>query len=174
MKRIRIVIIAALLSAPASAPAQTASPRSFAGGTPDRMPFDIPYGEPIRLARARELLAAAEAVAGRRGWKEAIAVVDPAGELVAFGRMDDTQYSAVTIAQNKARTAARFRRDTRIFYDRYESGHPDAATLDPQLTASPGGLPLVENGRLIGAIGCSGGTGDQDDLVCHAALALLR
>lgn len=145
-----------------------------ASGVPDKMPFDIPYGAPIPLAHARQLLAAAEAEAARRGWKEAIAVVDPHGELVAFARMDDTQFSATVIAQNKARTAARFRRDTRIFFDRYGAGHPDAGTLDPQLTASPGGLPLIEGGKLIGAIGCSGATGDQDDLVCKAATALPR
>lgn len=156
------------------AAAQTPALPSPAGGTPDRMPYDIPYGAPIPLARARELLAKAEAEATRRGWKEAIAVVDPHGELVAFARMDGTQYSATTIAPNKARTAARFRRDTRIFYERYQTGHPDAATLDPLLTASPGGLPLVENGMLVGAIGCSGGTGDQDDLICKAVLALLK
>ena len=167
----RLTLLLAVLIAPL--PASAAGPGS-AGGTPDTMPFDIPYGAPIQLSEARRLLSAAEAEAARRNWKEALAVVDPNGELVAFARMDGTQYSATTIAQNKARTAARLRRDTRIFYDRYETGHPDAATLDPQLTASPGGLPLVENGTLIGAIGCSGGTGDQDDLVCQTALALLK
>jgi uncharacterized protein GlcG (DUF336 family) len=140
-----------------------------AGGTPDKQPFDIPYGEPITLARARDVLAAAEAEAIRRHWKMAIAVVDSSGELVHFAKMDGVQLASIAISQNKARTAARFRRETRVFYELYERGHPEGGTLDPQLAASPGGFPLIYQGRLIGAIGCSGGTGDQDAAVCKVA-----
>jgi hypothetical protein len=71
----------------------------------------------------------------------------------------------------KARTAARFRRASRLFYNAYETGHGYVQTLDPGLVASPGGFPLVENGKLIGALGCSGGTGDQDATVCGVRAA---
>jgi glc operon protein GlcG len=151
----------ALAQQPAAGPAIPPS-----GGTPDKIPFDIPYGSQIDLDRAKEIIAAAEGEAGKRNWKLSIAVVDPNGELIYFVRMDGAMLASVTISQAKARTAARFRRPTQIFYNAYETGHPYVATLDPQLVASPGGFPLIQNGKLSGAIGCSGGTGDQDALIC--------
>jgi uncharacterized protein GlcG (DUF336 family) len=144
-------------------------PPPAAGGTPEQMPFAIPYGSPITADRAARLADAVLAEARKHpSWQFAISVVDPAGELVYFYRMDATQLASVHISQGKARTAARFRRETRLFYNAYETGHQYVATLDPTLVASPGGFPLVENGKLIGAIGCSGGTGDQDATVCKA------
>src|ERR1700730_8697001 len=157
----------AALSSPtfAQAPARPPAPPS-AGGTPDAMPFDIPYGVSIGLERAKLVMAAAEAEAKKRNWKMNIAVVDTNGELVHFSRMEGAQIASVTISQGKARTAARFRRESRAFYNVYETGHAYVGTLDPTLVASPGGFPLVEGGKLIGAVGCSGGTGDQDAAVC--------
>jgi uncharacterized protein GlcG (DUF336 family) len=133
------------------------------------MPFDIPYGTSIDMDTAKKLLAIAEAEARKHDWKMNIAVVDAHGDLVEFERMDGAQLASITISQRKARTAARFRRETRVFYNQFEMGHAYVATLDPELVASPGGFPLVEGGKLIGAIGCSGGTGDQDATVCKAA-----
>lgn len=163
--------IAALIStgalAQAPAPAVPPAPPS-AGGTPDKMPFDIPYGLPIAGEHAKQVLAAAEAEAKKRNWKMNIAVVDNNGDLVAFLRMDGAQVASVAISQGKARTAARYRRESRVFYNAYETGHPYVGTLDPTLVASPGGFPLVEGGKMIGAVGCSGGTGDQDAAVCKA------
>jgi uncharacterized protein GlcG (DUF336 family) len=78
------------------------------------------------------------------------------------------------VSQAKARTSARFRRETRAFYNQFESGHPYVATLDPDIVASPGGFPIVEGGKLIGAVGCSGGSGDQDAVVCKAAADTVR
>jgi glc operon protein GlcG len=147
--------------APATPPAQPPS-----GGTPDAIPFDIPYGVSIGLERAKQVMAAAETEAKKRNWKMNIAVVDTNGELVHFSRMEGAQIASVTISQGKARTAARFRRESRAFYNVYETGHAYVGTLDPTLVASPGGFPLVEGGKLIGAVGCSGGTGDQDAAVC--------
>ncbi len=141
---------------------------------PEKMPFDIPYGTPINLERARQLIAAVEAEAKKRDWKLAISVVDPNGDLVAFGKMDGTQLASGQVSQGKARTAARFRRETRVFYTAMETGHPYVATLDPTLVASPGGYPLVEGGRLIGAIGCSGATGDQDALACKVGADIVK
>ena len=82
--------------------------------------------------------------------------------------------ASVTVSQAKARTSARFRRPTQVFYNAYETGHPYVATLDATLVASPGGFPLVENGKLTGAIGCSGGTGDQDAVICKVGADLLK
>ena len=84
------------------------------------------------------------------------------------------QIESVTVSQGKARTSARYRRESRAFYNAYETGHPYVSTLDPTLVASPGGFPLVEGGKLIGAIGCSGGTGDQDATVCKSGADLVK
>lgn len=150
----------ALAQAPA-APAAPPAPPS-AGGTADGTPFDVPYGMPINLETAKKVIAAVEAEAAKHRWKLNIAVVDTHGELVHFARMDGSQFASGAISQGKARTAARFRRESRLFYNAFETGHPYVATLDPTLVASPGGFPLIEGGKLIGAVGCSGGTGDQD------------
>jgi glc operon protein GlcG len=137
------------------------------------MPFDIPYGTSIGGDKAKQVLAAAEAEAKRRNWKMNIAIADTNGELVHFLRMDGAQIASVVVAQGKARTAARFRRPTQLFYNAYETAHPYVATLD-SLVASPGGFPLVEGGKLIGAIGCSGGTGDQDAAVCKVGAETIK
>jgi uncharacterized protein GlcG (DUF336 family) len=159
--------------APTPAPATPAAPPS-AGGTPDKMPFDIPYGTSIGLEQAKQLMAAAEAEAKKRNWKMNIAVVDTNGELVMFERMEGAQIASVSISANKARTAARYRRETRLFFNAFETGHSYVGTLDPMLVASPGGFPLVENGKIIGGIGCSGGTGDQDAVICKVAADLVK
>ena len=156
-------------TAPAAAPAQPS-----AGGTPDKVPFDIPYGMSIGLERAKQVTAAVEAEAKKRNWEMNIAVVDTNGELVQFERMEGAQIASGSIALGKARTAARFRRKSRVFYNAYESGHPYVATLDPTLIASPGGFPLIEGGKVIGAVGCSGGTGDQDAAVCKVGAEVVK
>ena len=103
-----------------------------------------------------------------------IAVVDTNGELVHFSRMEDAQIASVNISIGKARTSARFRRESRLYYNAFETGHGYIATLDPTLVASPGGFPLVEGGKLIGAIGCSGGTGDQDAAICKMGADVVK
>jgi len=163
----------ALAQAPAPAPATPPAPPS-AGGTPDKMPFDIPYGMSIGLEQAKQLMAAAEGEAKKRNWKMNIAIVDTNGDLVQFARMEGAQIASVSISINKARTAARYRRESRLFFNAFETGHGYIATLDPTLVASPGGIPLVEGGKIIGAIGCSGGTGDQDALICKVGADLVK
>jgi glc operon protein GlcG len=152
--------------APAPAPAPTA-PTAI----PDLMPFDVPYGASITVDRAAQVVAAAVAEAKKspRNWKLAISVVDPNGDLVYFYKMDQTQIASVGISQGKARTAARFRRPSQVFFNVMQTpAGAFAGTLDPTLVASPGGFPLVEGGKIIGAIGCSGATGDQDAVACKA------
>jgi uncharacterized protein GlcG (DUF336 family) len=151
-------------------PAQASTPAEL----PARSPFDIPYGMPLNLRDANRALAAAEAEAAKHGWPEAIAVVNPDGGLVSFAKMDNTQNSSPDIALRKARTAAGFRRDTRTFFNSYTHGNAYPGTLDPGLAASPGGLPLVVDGHIVGAIGCSGGTGEQDADICQAGVDALK
>ncbi len=163
---------AVLIGTQVQAQAPAAPP--FAGGTAGPVPFDIPYGMPISLEAAQKLVAAVEAEAVKHGWKLNIAVADTHGELVAFARMDGAMLISIGVSQGKARTAARTRRETRIFYNLYETGHPYVATLDPTLIASPGGYPLIEGGKIIGAIGCSGGTGDQDAAACKVGADMVK
>ena len=169
-----LIVSAAALLGVGAADAQTTASQPAAGGTADGVPFDVPYGTPINLETARRVMAAVEAEAARHRWKLNIAVVDTHGELVHFSRMEGAQLASITISQAKARTSARFRRESRLFYNQFETGHPYVATLDPGLVASPGGWPLIENGKLIGAIGCSGGTGDQDAAACKAGADLVK
>lgn len=138
---------------------------------PAKMPFDIPYGAPISLERAEAAIAAAIAEAKKHDWKLNVAVVDSGGNLVAFRRMDGAQLASIQIAEHKARTAAMFRRETKAFENAIQAnGYNYMMTLDG-IIASRGGIPIVEGGKLIGAIGCSGATGSQDEAACMAGAA---
>lgn len=137
---------------------------------PDEMPFNIPYGAAISVETAKIAVEAAAEEAARRGWKLAIAVVSPSGDLIYYMKMNDTQLASSEISVGKARTAARFRRSTAVFYNAMESGHPYVATLHSDVVASPGGIPIVLNGELVGAIGCSGATGGQDAVACQVGI----
>jgi glc operon protein GlcG len=150
--------------------AQAASPLD---AVPDAMPFDIPYGDPISLERARAAIDRARQEAESRHWKLNIAVVDSGGNLVAFARMDGAQLASIAISEHKARAAASFRRETKAFENAIQGGNNYALTLDGVI-GSRGGIPLVENGKLIGAIGCSGGTGSQDEVACKAGAATIN
>ena len=140
---------------------------------PDKMPFDVPYGPPISLERAQAAINAVVDEARKRDWKMNVAVVDSGGNLVAFQRMDGAMLASIQIAEHKARAAAIFRRETKIFENAIQvNDFHYLMTLDGFI-ASRGGLPLIEGGKLIGAIGCSGGTDSQDEVVCKAGLALI-
>ena len=157
----------------AQQPAPAAPP-----AVPDQMPFDVPYGNSITADRAAEVVKAvvAEATKSPRNWKLAISVVDTHGELVYFYKMDSAQQASVVIAQNKARTSARYRRPTQNINNVLQT--PAGAyiiTLEsPPPTGSPGGFPLIEGGKIIGAIGCSGATGDQDAVACKAGVDTVK
>ena len=141
---------------------------------PDKMPFDVPYGTPIVLERASVALSAALAEAKKHDWKLNIAVVDSGGNLVAFQRMDGAQLASIQIAEHKARASVNFRRETKVFeYAIQVNNMPYVATLDGVI-ASRGGIPLVEAGKIVGAIGCSGGTGSQDEVACKAGAATVK
>lgn len=141
---------------------------------PEKMPFDVPYGAPISLERAQGVIAAALAEAKRHDWKMNITVVDSGGNLVAFQRMDGAQLASIRISEHKARAAATFRRETKVFENAIQVNNmPYVATLDGAI-GSRGGIPLVEGGKLVGAIGCSGGAGSQDEVTCKAGAAALK
>jgi glc operon protein GlcG len=102
-----------------------------------------------------------------------VAVVDSGANLVAFLRMDGAQLASISISEHKARASVKYRRPTKAFEDAIQKNdYKYAMTLD-DIVASRGGMPLIENGKIIGAIGCSGGTGSQDEAVCSAAAGTL-
>ena len=141
---------------------------------PEKMPFATPYGAPISLARAQAVISAAIGEAEKRGWAVNVAVVDSGASLVAFARMDGAQLASIAIAEHKARAAASFRRPTKVFEDAIQkSDNKYVLSLDGVI-ASRGGIPLIEDGKLIGAIGCSGGTGSQDEAACTVGAATVN
>ncbi len=164
-----LALSALLLSLPLTA-AQAASPLDT---VPDNMPFDIPYGAPISLEQAHQAINAAAAEARSHHWKLNIAVVDSGGNLVTFDRMDGAQLASISISEHKARAAVTFRRETKVFENAIQNGNTYVTTLDGVI-GSRGGFPIVQGGKLIGAIGCSGGTGSQDEVVCAAGAASLN
>jgi uncharacterized protein GlcG (DUF336 family) len=138
------------------------------------MPFDIPYGTPINLDQAHNAIMAAAAEAKKHNWKMSISVVDPAGNLVAHATMDGTQYASIEISQAKARTSALFRRPSGAFQAAINTnGSPASLSLLAlsRGAASEGGFPIVVDGKLIGAIGASGGIVTQDAVTAKAGLA---
>src|SRR5262249_43148924 len=135
---------------------------------PDAMPFNTPYGAPISLEKARSVLQTAVAEATKRGWQLNVAVVDSGGNLVAFERMDNAQLASISISEHKARTAVKYRRPTKVFEDGIQLRDFKYLLSLDDIVASRGGIPLVEGGKIIGAIGCSGGTGSQDEVACKA------
>jgi glc operon protein GlcG len=156
--------------------AQTVAPATAnpLDAIPDNMPFDVPYGAPISLDRAEAAIAAVVAEAKKHHWKFNVAVVDSGANLVAFQRMDGAQLASIAVSEHKARTAAIFRRETRVFEDGIQlKQNYYTLTLDG-IIASRGGIPLIEAGKIIGAIGCSGGTGSQDEAVCKVGAATVK
>ena len=141
---------------------------------PDKIPFDTPYGPPISLDRAQAVISAAVAEAKKRDWKMNIAVADSGGNLTAFQRMDGAMLASIQIAQHKARAAATFRRPTKIFEDGIQLMHLNYLLAFDGIIASRGGIPLIEQGAIIGAIGCSGGTDSQDEIVSEAGASVIN
>ena len=172
-RALAIVVLSVALLGSAAAHAQTASAPNPLDVIPDKMPFDVPYGTPIGLDRAQSTIAAAVAEAKQHDWKENVAVVDSGGNLVAFVRMDGAQLAGIAIAEHKARTAVTFRRDTKLFETNVDSGLVYQLSLDG-VVASRGGIPLVEGGKMIGAIGVSGATGSQDEVCAKAGAATIK
>jgi uncharacterized protein GlcG (DUF336 family) len=128
------------------------------------------YGPSVNITQAKKIAAGVIAECQKNNWNVAVAIVDPHGGLVYFERMEDTQYASLDIAIGKAKAAATYRRPTRVFADVINKGSPATATL-PGVFASPGGVPIFVGGKVIGAAGVSGVTGDQDEQCSKAGIA---
>lgn len=165
-----LILLAPLAAQTAPAQAPAAAPAAAPAPAPAPLP---PIGAPISLARAKAAVAAAAAQAERMKLRVAIAVVEPSGSLVAFQRDDAAAYSAIAVAPAKARTAALYRRATLVFSQQVAAGRVQATTL-PDVVAVEGGVPIVVDGVLIGAIGVSGATADQDGVIAAAGAAGVR
>jgi glc operon protein GlcG len=134
-----------------------------------------PYGPSVTLETAKKVAIPALAEARKNSWTMAVAIVDAAGDLVYFEKMDNTQLGSVDIAIAKARSAARFKRATKFFQDQLAAGGEGLRTLG-LIGAVPveGGFPLVVDGKIVGAIGVSGGTSAQDAQCAKAAADLVK
>jgi glc operon protein GlcG len=138
-------------------------------------PPPVPYGTTINLETAKRVVAAAAAEARRNNWTMAMAIVDPAGDLVYLEKMDGTQVASPNIAIDKARSAARFKRPTKAFQDVVAAGGEGLRILGLQgAVFAEGGMPIIVDGKIVGAIGVSGGTGQQDTQCAVAAMAALK
>ena len=132
------------------------------------------YGTSINLEMARKELAAAVVDSRRQNLPMAIAVVDNSGQLVAFERMDNTQTASIAVSQDKAVSAAMYRRPTKVFQDVLAAGGVGLRVLTLRgASAVEGGLPIIVDGKIIGAVGVSGGTSDQDGVVAKAGVDAL-
>jgi glc operon protein GlcG len=133
------------------------------------------YGESINIETAKKAAAAAAEESKKNNWGMCIAVVGPSGDLVYFERLDLCQFASIAISQHKARAAATFKRPTKVFEDRVASGPAGVAaiTLDGVI-ASEGGIPIIVGGKIVGAMGCSGGTGQQDGMACQAGVNAVK
>src|SRR6266849_2239451 len=128
-----------------------------------------PYGPPITGENAKKVAAAALAEARKNNWTMAAAIVDPAGDLVYFEKLDGTQAASVNIAVDKARSAARFKRPTKALQDALAAGGVGLRLLALQgAVPVDGGVPLLMDGKIVGAVGLSGGTSDQDGQCANA------
>lgn len=169
-----LVLGAALATAGPVSAQQPQKPAYPLDAIPEKMPFATPYGPPIGLAQAQAVIQAVVAEATKHGWQMNVAVVDSGGNLVAFGRMDGAQLASIKVAQHKARAAVEYRRPTKTFEEAIQKlDYKYLMTLD-DMVGSRGGMPLVADGKIIGAIGCSGGTGSQDEAVCKVGVALVK
>src|SRR5437764_7635998 len=168
MRRTLIAAAASVLLA-ATAQAEMAAPTPAPAAAPPAQ-----YGQPgVNLEQATKAVEAAVAEAKKNGLLMAVAVVSNSGFLVHFSKMDQTQFASVQIAIDKAKAAATFRRPTKVFEDRANGGSPSVLSLHG-VVASEGGIPLMRDGKIIGAIGCSGGTSQQDGQACKAGVDTIK
>jgi glc operon protein GlcG len=161
-KLLSLVVGGALVLAVATAGAQAPPPPP-------------PYGPPITLEQAKKVMAAAEAEATKNKWDMVIVILDSGGHGVMMTRMDNAQFGSIGVARDKAHSAVAFRRPTKVFQDLLGKGGDNLRLLNLRgASMLEGGIPIVVNGKLIGAAGCSGGTSPQDAQVCQAGIDALK
>ncbi len=137
-------------------------------------PCPVDYGSPLGLAAAKRVMAAAEAMAVANSWPMVIAIVDSSRDLVLLHKLDNAQHGSVTIARLKAETALDFKRPTKFFEDAVAGGGLGLRVLSmPNVCALEGGIPLLDGGRIVGAIGVSGMRSTQDAEVAEAGARAL-
>jgi glc operon protein GlcG len=135
----------------------------------------LPYGASISLENAKKAAAAASAEAHKNNWTMAIAIVDPDGTLIYYEKIDNTQLGSAKFAVEKARSAALFKRPTKIFQDRLTSGNAGLPVLAVEgAVPVEGGIPLVSDGHIVGAIGVSGDTSEHDAQCAQAGVDTLK
>jgi glc operon protein GlcG len=134
------------------------------------------YGVPINLAQAKAATAAALAEATKNSWRMAVAIVGPDGGVIYFEKMDGAQNASFALAHGKARTSALFRRSSKVFVDQFAAGNVAFMTFPDGFrpVASEGGLPIIVDGKIIGAIGVSGGTGQQNGVAATAGVNAVK
>jgi len=153
-----IVFLAAAAAAAAASAHQTPTP-----------PPATPYGAPISIDAAKRVMAAAEAEATKNHWSMAIVILDSTGHIAMLEKLDNTQYGSITVAEDKAHSALDFKRPTKVFEDLVAQGGIGLRTLALHGAAPlEGGLPIVRDGQIVGAIGVSGGSSAQDGQVAKA------
>ena len=133
---------------------------------------ELPTKRVLTLEAAKKIAAAAEAEAKKRGATVVIAVVDDGGHLILLERLDDTQVASVEVGIGKARTAAIFRRPSKVFEDQIRNGRAASLVL-PGATPLQGGVPLLVDGKVVGAIGVSGNTPQEDEDIAYAGAAVM-
>jgi glc operon protein GlcG len=165
-----LMIGAAILAA---APAQAQQPAAPAAPASPPAPE---YGLPINSEQAKSAATAALAEARKNNWRMAVSIVGPEGSLIYFEKMDGTQNASFSLATAKARTSALFRRSSKVFVDQFAAGNVAFMTFpdDARPTASEGGLPIIVDGKIIGAIGISGGTGTQNGVAATAGVNAVK
>ena len=135
----------------------------------------LPYGSSINLENAKKISSAALAEAHKNNWNMAIAIVDPDGTLVYYEKMDNTQLASAKVAVDKARSAALFKRPTKVFQDRLTSGSTGLPVLALEgAVPVEGGIPLVSDAHIVGAIGVSGDSSDHDNQCAQAGADALK
>jgi uncharacterized protein GlcG (DUF336 family) len=135
----------------------------------------MPYGPPISLEQAKKVVAGAEAEARKNNWNVVIAILDSGGNLVLLQRMDGTQLASIEVAPEKAHSAVAFRRSTKVFQDLVAQGGSNLRLLRmPGASPLEGGIPIVVDNKIIGAIGVSGVTSEQDEQIGQAGINALK
>jgi glc operon protein GlcG len=143
--------------------------------TPAWAQAPVLYGPSLNVDTAKKVAASAVAEARKNNWMMAVAVVDTAGELIYFEKMDGTQGASIDIAIDKGRSSARFKRPTKAFQDAVGTGGEGLRFLGLRgAVPAEGGFPLMMDGRIVGAIGVSGGTGQQDAQSASAGVAAIK
>ena len=163
MDTFKLIIFAALMLAGATIPVGAQQPAPSP-------PPTTPYGSPIGLEAAKKAMAAAEAEAAKNNWPMAIVILDSTGHTVMLHKLDNTQYGSIRVAELKAQSALDFRRPSKVFEDLVAQGGIGLRTLAlPGAAPFEGGVPIVSDGKVVGAVGVSGGTAPQDGQVANAA-----